>query len=1421
MNTFRTLALVAAMLVAFATTARPPLNQPGLAHHNPQVAPTLRAGCVQGTAKQDLNINNVRCQLGIGGDVWWDEQLSRARYIVPNVPAGEVEISSIYAGGVWLGAKASGGNLVVAASTFHQSGVDFWPGPLSPDDPSASGSAGPGSTESSSCANWDEHFVVSGADITNLRTNPGGTVSNSLLGWPGRGNVDFATIHGFNLPDQRLAPFFDANGDGVYSPREGEYPYIDVRGCEERNKNNPIYADQMIWWVYNDNGNIHKESSGAPMYMEVQAMAFGYKTTDEFNNMTFYRYKLINKNNVAVDSTYFSLWTDPDLGYPEDDYIGSNNTIVKTDTVYSDTSQSAAPITRQIGRGLGIVYNGDSDDNATAQATAPGYGTPVPALGVDYFRGPLGTEYKIDSVVNGQRYYSAAEIGLTSFMYYVRRDLAPVPAMGDPSTAQQYYNLMKGKWSLGQDLRFGGNGYNTGAVTAFAFDGDPANATEWSMCSANMPNSDYRFLHSSGPFRLEPGAVNELIQGIIWIPNHITSSRCAAFKPLLDVDDLAQSLFDNCFKLVTGPTAPDLDIVELDKQLILILREDEELCARTKECGLTYEAQDPRAPAGTDQTYNFEGYKIFQLSGPNVSDLNDTENARLAFQCDVKNGISRIVNWTYDSDLNTAVPEIKVVGANKGLNNTFNFKKDLFSTTAYTGLVNHRKYYFKVVAYGYNDYITYNPQAPAGGTQLKLYLEGRGATQATVGIPRINTPEYNGVVLNTEAGDGPDVTRYDGYGNSGGTLEVRNYEEVETAALAGTVQPVITYKGGTAPVKITIVNPTRVPNGRFKLTIFDNDPTDGALTETGDVFNNGPGTTIMKWQLQDINDPTRVWSSLYPLKTETDQVILELGIAISAIQKPSIGTDPLDPTGFVSGSYEYRGNNVGAWLYGIPDDIPVGFGSFSKAFNVLRTGTGEDDYDLDPNSVYASKDSLGWYPLRLANCKPTPTSGTVVEDYYLSPNYISQGSTSNCQFIRTPSTPQAGIYNNLRNVNIVFTPDVTKWSRCIVVETANAFYTNNLGIPLDYNRISTTTRATMMDLQNFPSIDPRTRDANGNPVPMNDPNAPVGYSYFPGYAYDVETGERLNIFFGENGLFKPGNPIWTQQTRGKDLIWNPTSQLINGIEALTTNSVPAGYSFTSIAACGQEFIYVMDEAYDGCAAWGPYLSQATNPGIDRRKGQLLRNVMWATMPGIIPGYDLSSGIPPSEVAVKLRVNRPYGVKVGTNDNNGYPHYEFTLDGQSTAVNNTTAATSALDLINVVPNPYYAYSEYESTSSDNIIKITNLPGKCNVSIWSLDGRLVRSYKRDLYSNFPVSNYRIEPIQVDVTNPVDTVEVDEVPYINTLQMENQIVTSIDWDLRNTYSVPVASGVYLIRVEVPGIGERTLKAFIISRNFDAQKL
>ena len=96
----------------------------------------------------------------------------------------------------------------------------------------------------------------------------------------------------------------------------------------------------------------------------------------------------------------------------------------------------------------------------------------------------------------------------------------------------------------------------------------------------------------------------------------------------------------------------------------------------------------------------------------------------------------------------------------------------------------------------------------------------------------------------------------------------------------------------------------------------------------------------------------------------------------------------------------------------------------------------------------------------------------------------------------------------------------------------------------------------------------------------------------------------------------------------------------------------------------------------------------------------------------------------------------------------------------------------------MPNPYYAYSEYERSRLDNRVKITNLPEKCTVKIYTVNGKLVRTFKKD----------------------------------------NE-VTSIDWDLNNHKGIPLASGVYLIHVDVPDIGEVVLKFFGGIRQIDLQ--
>lgn len=155
----------------------------------------------------------------------------------------------------------------------------------------------------------------------------------------------------------------------------------------------------------------------------------------------------------------------------------------------------------------------------------------------------------------------------------------------------------------------------------------------------------------------------------------------------------------------------------------------------------------------------------------------------------------------------------------------------------------------------------------------------------------------------------------------------------------------------------------------------------------------------------------------------------------------------------------------------------------------------------------------------------------------------------------------------------------------------------------------------------------------------------------------------------------------------------------------------------------------------------------------------------------------------SEVSVKLRVGKPYqrfysvdGTGPASTINDNYPAYRFNTDDIATIKGDIPEAKNALDLIKVVPNPYYAYSGYEVNQLDNRVKITNLPERCTISIYTVDGTLVRQYTKD--------------------------ETD---------------TYVDWDLKNFAGIPIAGGVYIIHVNAPGIGEKVVKWFGALRPVD----
>lgn len=1324
-------------------------------------AATLRMDCAQGTSRVIQSINNVRAMLLNGGDLWWD--LTDGQYVVPKVEPGLPEVSSIFAGAVWIGGFTGlpDNPVLKMAAIDYRSGTsnDFYPGPLTD----------VGTVGFDTCANWNKHFKVLGENIAlhiknweiakaegRTELEPG-EIPADVLGWPAKGNDFFFDVHGFDLPDESTSSqgfgfFFDnADPDGVipnqidvYEPHLGDFPRIDITNCEVESIKEAQFADEMYFWIYNDAGGNHTASGGDAIRMEVQVQSFAWATNDEINDMTFQRYKLINRAQDPIDSTFFAVWVDPDLGCYTDDYIGSDTT-----------------------RSLAYVYNEDALDGTTGCQCNGGvqtYCDEIPVLGVDYFRGPNapkvyeinGNDTTLRNPQNGEPADVLIPLGMSSFTYYNNAGVGnPTPGTTDPNLPAEFYNLISGSWTNGTPLTFGGDGFNSGGQQVkYAFPDAPDDPAGWSMCTENLPFGDRRTLQASGPFTLISQAINELIVGVVWVPD--VAHACPNIAPLLSADDIAQALFDNCFDITDGPDAPDVDFVELDEEIVMILTNGDSLS--TNNSGENYSEIDLQAPPqlpDDEKSYKFEGYRIYQLIEPNVSPAEFNTNpdkARLVTSVDIKNGISRIYNWSPEFNPSDPtqpiwIPTLENEGVlENGISHTFSIKTDQFAD-GNNKLINHKKYYFTVVAYAYNNYEQFDPADVVG--QRKPYLEGRrnigdGDAPSYTVIPRPIVYKN----LNSGYGDGPIVTRIDGVGV--GENNVAISAETEAAILEASMDPNVDFSGeivyqpGRSPINVKIINPIEVVDGEFQLTFTD---------DAGNNDGNDDLDSEMYWQLTNLSDPSAPIYSEKTIERLNEQILTEYGISINVGQTDDVG-DKADETNGVIG-YEEIYAEPSDWFSYIPDG--------PTPFNFLQTDADEVDNILDPDQAFTNFGAFTPYVLNVYE-SPDPTTG----EFWFTPALRESAISA---VVRGQNPIQT-----INNVDIVFTSDRDLWSRCIVVETALPEYYNPQPVGLGLE--------TEGNAQNLRLREGQSVDKNG----VVD-NTGTGMGYFPGYAIDQETGERVNIFFGENSTYFPDDPNFpgAYQANGRDMIWNPTNE----------QAFPGAPFPFNIVMGGQHYIYVTKQKYDGCAELKDKFEGGVN---DRRKA--LGEISWTTMPIISNGSSLTSldqGLIPTDLRIQLRVDNSYQVFEGTNEFQGYPTYRFKIEGQeATDVVAGETAETALDNINVVPNPYYGYSAYEISQFSNTVKITNLPSKCTVTIYSLDGKFIRQYDRDELG-------------------VNVIPSRPSAGINT----TQVSPALEWDLKNNKGIPVASGVYLIHVDAEGLGERVIKWFGVARKFDPSGL
>ncbi|MBK6522767.1 MAG: hypothetical protein IPG08_10760 [Sphingobacteriaceae bacterium] len=173
---------------------------------------------------------------------------------------------------------------------------------------------------------------------------------------------------------------------------------------------------------------------------------------------------------------------------------------------------------------------------------------------------------------------------------------------------------------------------------------------------------------------------------------------------------------------------------------------------------------------------------------------------------------------------------------------------------------------------------------------------------------------------------------------------------------------------------------------------------------------------------------------------------------------------------------------------------------------------------------------------------------------------------------------------------------------------------------------------------------------------------------------------------------------------------------------------------------------------------------------------------------------------------------PSNIKTTGAVNNNFPMYSFSTKELAALYGDQDVAKNSLDLIKVVPNPYYGNSTYETKRLDTRVRITNLPNKCTIKIFSLNGTLIKTIKRDV-SGLEAKYTR--PAYGDNTSSSSTGDD-----INKTKRDSYV----DWELNNQSNIPIASGLYIFHIEAKDaedkiIGEKIIKWLRVMRPLDLQ--
>jgi hypothetical protein len=419
-----------------------------------------------------------------------------------------------------------------------------------------------------------------------------------------------------------------------------------------------IIGNQMAWTVYNDANPVnHSNDAGstAPLGVEIQQSAFAFSREDALGNIVFLKFKVLNKGGKTLQNMYLSLWSDPDLGGASDDLVGCDSNL-----------------------SLGFCYNATNADSK--------YGSSPPAVGFDFFQGPLDSTGNPDDTGRmwGQKYPGYVNQPMSSFNKYINGT--------DPSSKTHTYNYMQG-------LNRNGTAYTyLNDTLKFFNSGDPVTRTG----DLDSDPADRRFMLTTGPFTLRPGDSTEVLAAII---AGIACDRLTSIDALKYYDRFAQTAYELDFDLPAAPAAPQVTVVQ-----------DDEIV------GLSWN----NLSETNHGDFAFEGYTVLQSlssSGPWSKIPNAT--------WDLSNGIAVIYDEEFDIANCGVLNKPLKFGSDVGVRRWFTADIDFINGGS---LNNASEYFFRVEAYSYDPsqtpktltsatVIKVIPQKPLAETKLPLKVD--------------------------------------------------------------------------------------------------------------------------------------------------------------------------------------------------------------------------------------------------------------------------------------------------------------------------------------------------------------------------------------------------------------------------------------------------------------------------------------------------------------------------------------------------------------------------------------------------------------------------------------------------------------------------------------------------------------------------